>query len=168
MGAATDLNKAVQNDEKQVVEEKEEVSSEQAPVEAVNDSEPAPATEKTAAEETRQQAEPAAPQVKAESGFWRGVVLGVVGTAALAAWPIMEGVTRSQHAHELVAAAKTEALQSKIESAQKDLTMIEDKLAEIAALEAEYQAMLEQRDKLQARREQVTNSINTLKQQLPE
>lgn len=187
MSAATDINQSKQEATVTAVEDKNAAAAKPEPVEPktvkaeVAKAEPvskgaepkvekpvAPTSTSTASTPTPNAAnsmQSSAAEQPVESGFWRGIVLGVASTVALAAFPVYHGVTNHQSDRVLLEVAQSQTLGLKITMAQKDLSIIEGKLAEIAALEAEYKAMLNQKDVLEEQRLRLAESIEILKAQ---
>lgn len=100
------------------------------------------------------------------SGFWTGVMTGVLATLALVAFPVYEGVLKHRQHSSVLAQAQHQNLELRVTMAQKDLGTIEQKLAEIEALEAEFRAMQVQKQQLQQQRDGLSQRLKGLQQQM--
>lgn len=173
MSAATDINQSKPEATVTAAEDKKAAAAKPEPVQTESAKakveKPAASTPTNAASTPTNTAadslQSSASEQPVESGFWRGIVLGVASTVALAAFPVYYGVTNHQNDRVLLEVAQSQTLGLRITMAQKDLSIIEAKLAEIAALEAEYQAMLNQKDVLEEQRLRLAESIELLKAQ---
>jgi hypothetical protein len=105
-----------------------------------------------------------APTQPERSGFWSGVLTGVVATLALAAFPVYEGVIKHREHSAMLAQAQGQNLELRVAMAQKDLGVIEARLAEIAALEAEFRAMQAQKQELHQQRDSLAQKLRNLQQ----
>lgn len=128
----------------------------------------APSPELSQAEQPTQSGQPASSEApeQQQSGFWTGVMTGVLAALALVAFPVYDGVIKHRQSTEVLAAAQHQNLELRVSMAQKDLGLIEEKLAEIAALEAEFRAMQAQKDQLHGQRETLSNRLRQLQQQM--